>query len=261
MLYKIVFYFFDLFPRLKKWFWKTWYTVFAQKVSNSDLKFMNYGYFDSELNLKLGPEDEVNRYTIQLYHHVATQINLKDLKVLEVGSGRGGGADYIARYLNPKKMTGIDISPSAIALCKKNYTSSNLVFQQGDAEQLPFLNNSFDAIINVESSHCYASMDKFLNEVKRVLKPGGSFYCLEFSTPQSILINKIYSGYKNKIIPLIGKKIAKNKRAYEYLEQSIDKFPDQEILINILEKNGFQNCCYNNLFDGIVSIHQGYKIL
>ena len=54
MLYKIVFYLFDLFPRLKKWFWKTWYTVFAQKVSNSDLKFMNYGYFDSELNLKLG---------------------------------------------------------------------------------------------------------------------------------------------------------------------------------------------------------------
>ena len=193
MLYKIVFYFFDLFPRLKKWFWKTWYTVFAQKVSNSDLKFMNYGYFDSELNLKLGPEDEVNRYTIQLYHHVATQINLKDLKVLEVGSGRGGGADYIARYLNPKKMTGIDISPSAIALCKKNYTSSNLVFQQGDAEQLPFLNNSFDAIINVESSHCYASMDKFLNEVKRVLKPGGVFLFCDLRRVEGIdsLFNKL----------------------------------------------------------------------
>ncbi len=175
MLYKIVFYLFDLFPRLKKWFWKKWYTVFAQKVKNPQLKFMNYGYFDAALNLKLDSADEADRYTIQLYHHVATQINLAGLKVLEVGSGRGGGAAYIAKYLNPSQIIGVDISPSAIALSKKNNTLSNLIFQQGDSEQLPFEDNTFDAVINVESSHCYASMEKFLNEVKRVLKPDGAF--------------------------------------------------------------------------------------
>ncbi|MEE2699960.1 MAG: class I SAM-dependent methyltransferase [Bacteroidota bacterium] len=175
MLYKIVFYLFDLFPRLKRWFWKKWYTLFTQKVENPNLKFMNYGYFGLERSLTLDAEDENNRFTIQLYHHVASQVNLKGLKVLEVGSGRGGGAAYIAKYLSPERMEGVDISPSAIALCNKNYKQENLTFQQGDAERLPFDDNFFDVVINVESSHCYASMEKFLNEVKRVLKPNGAF--------------------------------------------------------------------------------------
>jgi len=175
MMYKIVFYIFDFFPKLKKWFWKRWYTVLALKVSNPDFKFMNYGYSSSELNLNLNPEDEKDRYSIQLYHHVASQIDLKELKVLEVGSGRGGGASYILNYLNPSEMQGIDISPSAITLCNKIYNYDNLTFKLGDSEKMPFKDNTFDAVINVESSHCYASMDKFLQEVKRVLKPRGYF--------------------------------------------------------------------------------------
>lgn len=175
MLYRIVFYIFDLFPRLKKWFWKKWYTIFSQKVSDSNLKFMNYGYFSSDLNLDLNFEDERDRYTIQLYHHVASQIDLNGLKVLEVGSGRGGGAAYIAKHLNPSKIQGIDISPSAIELCKKEYNYSNLTFKLGDSEKMPFEENTFDAVINVESSHCYASMHNFLQEVKRVLSPRGYF--------------------------------------------------------------------------------------
>ena len=193
MLYKIVFYLFDLFPRLKKWFWKKWYTVFAQKVKNPQLKFMNYGYFDAALNLKLDAEDEADRYTIQLYHHVAAQINLEGLNVLEVGSGRGGGAAYIVKYLNPAQMIGMDISPSVIALCEKNYTLSNLTFQQGDSEQLPFEDNTFDVVINVESSHCYASMEKFLNEVKRVLKPNAAFLFCDLRRAEGMngLLNKL----------------------------------------------------------------------
>ena len=85
----MTFYLFDLFPRFKKWFWKKWYTVLAQKVNNPNLKFMNYGYFDAELHLELNAVDQADRYTIQLYHHVTTQINLEGLKVLEVGCGRG----------------------------------------------------------------------------------------------------------------------------------------------------------------------------
>ena len=75
-----------------------------------------------------------------------TKSPLEGLKVLEVGSGRGGGAAYIAKYLNPAQIIGVDISTSAIALCKKNYTLSNLTFQQGDSERLPFEDNNFDAV-------------------------------------------------------------------------------------------------------------------
>lgn len=70
---------------MKKWFWKRWYTIFASRVPDPDLKFINYGYFSSELNLNLNPEDEKDRYSIQLYHHVTSPLDLKGLKVLEVG--------------------------------------------------------------------------------------------------------------------------------------------------------------------------------
>ena len=175
MLYKIVYFIFQLFPSLKKWFWKRWYTVLADKADDPDLRFMNYGYFSKQLELTLSKEDEKDRYSIQLYHHVASQIDLKGLKVLEVGSGRGGGSSYISRYLGASEMVGLDISPTAVDLCNKIYNINSLTFKVGDSENLPFDDNTFDAIINVESSHCYASMDNFLKEVKRVLKPGGSF--------------------------------------------------------------------------------------
>ena len=175
MLYKIVYFIFQLFPSLKKWFWKRWYTVLANKADDPDLRFMNYGYFSKQLVLTLSEEDEKDRYSIQLYHHVASQIDLKGLKVLEVGSGRGGGSSYISRYLGASEMVGLDISPTAVDLCNKIYNINSLTFKVGDSENLPFDDNTFDAIINIESSHCYASMDNFLKEVKRVLKPGGSF--------------------------------------------------------------------------------------
>ena len=185
-------------------------------------------------------------------------------KIIDVGSGTGDIFKII--LLHNKKINGyaVDLNSSMIEKGKKNFiklNKKNIKFIKANAENLPFKDNFFDKYVISFCLRNITYIEKALCEALRVLKPGGSFYCLEFSTPQSILINKIYSGYKNKIIPLIGKKIAKNKRAYEYLEQSIDKFPDQEILTNILEKNGFQNCCYNNLFDGIVSIHKGYKIL
>ena len=102
-----------------------------------------------------------------MYHYLASQIDLKGLKVLEVGSVRGGSA-YVSKYLNVSEMVGVDISPTAVDLCNKIYNINNLTFKISDSENLPFNNNTFDAIINVES---YASIDNFLTEAKRVLKP------------------------------------------------------------------------------------------
>ena len=92
-----------------------------------------------------------------------------------MGSGRGGGAAYIAQNLHPAHMTGIDISKTAVELCNSIYNIDNINFAVGDSENMPFDNEQFDAVINIESSHCYGSMQSFLGETFRILKPGGVF--------------------------------------------------------------------------------------
>lgn len=144
---------------------------------------MNYGFvsLDSEPNfLDLAEEAENDRYFIQLYNYVATAVDLQGKQVVEVGSGRGGGAAYVARYLKPEKIVGIDFSDNNIQLAHQTYQLPNLSFQQGDAEDLPFDNEVFDVVMNVESSHCYGSMEQFVKEVSRVLKHGGIFSWADF---------------------------------------------------------------------------------
>lgn len=158
--------------------WRQWYEFLAGHFDRKDWSFMNYGY--TLLNphaekLTLAETDEPNRYCIQLYQHVANAVSLNDRKVLEVGSGRGGGSYYIARYLGPKTVVGVDFSEKAVAFCNQNYFLDRLSFVTADAERLPFEDNSFDIVLNIESSHCYGSMDAFLMEVKRVLRQHGYF--------------------------------------------------------------------------------------
>ena len=151
---------------------------------------MNFGFFSENLHLDLETQDEVDRYPIHLYHHVASQVDLDGKKVLEVGSGRGGGASYIARYLSPNHVTGIDISATAVELCETLYQEKNLNFAVGDSENIPSEDESMDVVINVESSHCYGYMDGFLSEVERVLKPGGYFlFCDLRATEKLNLLN------------------------------------------------------------------------
>jgi ubiquinone/menaquinone biosynthesis C-methylase UbiE len=164
-------------PKFRRLMMKSWYETLVVLDRERDITFMNYGY--SDLNgsgdLPLRDNEQENRYSIQLYHHVAAAVDLKGKDVVEVGSGRGGGAAYIARYLGPRSMKGIDFSKKAIAFCRKYYSVDGLSFLQGDAEKLPLADNGVDVIINLESSHCYGSMTRFLSEVYRVLRPDGHF--------------------------------------------------------------------------------------
>ncbi len=166
------------YPALRRKIWKLSYNYLARTYGQKFWTFMNYGFVSSSPNaipLSLKPEDEADRYCIQLYHEVASAVPLDGLDVLEVGCGRGGGASYVARYLQPKSMTGVDFSAEAVQFCQANHSVQGLTFFEGDAENLPFPDKKFDIVINVESSHCYGRMSKFLSEVKRVLKPGGHF--------------------------------------------------------------------------------------
>ena len=103
------------------------------------------------------------------------------------------------------------------------------------------------------------NLNKALSEAYRVLKPGGRFLCLEFSKIDNENLNILYSNY-SKIIPKIGKIIAGDQKPYEYLIKSIEKFVNQNQLIELMKKNKFENCTYRNLSAGIVAIHSGWKI-
>src|SRR5215470_5793723 len=164
-------------PALRRALWRVFFDLLASRFHNVGWwTLMNYGYAEAggtSRSFDLQPQDEAERYPIALYRHVATLAPLVGRDVLEVGSGRGGGASYVARYLKPRRMVGLDLSGQAVAFSNRQHVTSNLHFQKGDAERLPFADDSFDSVINVESSFCYPSIDRFFGEVKRVLRPGG----------------------------------------------------------------------------------------
>jgi len=179
MLARVVEQYADLPRFLRKPMWRVWHSlIIRQERRQVDTTLMNYGYVGLDPDappLALAPEDEAQRYCIHLYHQVAAQLNLRGLDVLEVGSGRGGGASYIARYLEPKSVTGIDLAPDVIAFCNQHHRAvHNLKFVVGDAEAIPFPDGWFDAVVNVESSRCYPDVPRFLAEVRRVLRPNGA---------------------------------------------------------------------------------------
>ncbi|MEE2747378.1 MAG: class I SAM-dependent methyltransferase [Candidatus Thermoplasmatota archaeon] len=160
--------------------WRWWYQRLAKAKAWGDFGYMNYGFIDDD-KPPLEPEDEPDRLFIQLYHMNIRDVELSGKKVLEVGSGRGGGAHWIARTYTPETLTALDYSGAAVKLCSKMYgRQKNLSFIEGNAMKLPFEDDSFDVVYNVESSHCYSDMSAFIHEVFRVLRPGGHFAWTDF---------------------------------------------------------------------------------
>ena len=166
--------FFACRAKLLNPFWEVWYWYINSLDKYGEVIFLNYGYADNN-KLELRKEDENNRYPIQFYNHIANSIKVEGLDILEVGCGRGGGASYIAGYLAPKSVKGIDLCKKSIDFCKKHYHVKGLSFCHGNALSLPFMDNNFNVVINVESSHRYSDMERFLGEVYRVLRSGGYF--------------------------------------------------------------------------------------
>jgi ubiquinone/menaquinone biosynthesis C-methylase UbiE len=176
------------YPYFRRIIWKPLYEILAKRIKIPDWQFMNYGYVPSpaEVPLALRPEDEINRYPLQLYHYLVSLVHVSASEILEVGSGRGGGANYIKKYLAPSSVTGLDIAHNAVKLANNNYATKGLQYIQGNAENLPFADESFDIVINVESCHAYGSVPAFLKETKRVLRPGGYFLCTDMRSPNGM---------------------------------------------------------------------------
>lgn len=167
-------------------FFRAWYRFVNRVDKKAEVVFMNYGFAEDAPNISLEPGDEINRYPIQLYHQLVRAHDLTNKDILEIGCGRGGGLAFLSRLLKPSSAIGIDRDPSAVEFCNRFWGRPGLSFQQGDAQCLPLPDNSFDVIINVESSHRYEDIRLFLAEVKRLLRPGGVFLITDFRGPEEI---------------------------------------------------------------------------
>jgi SAM-dependent methyltransferase len=167
------------------------YNMFNSYYSETDVLFLNYGYapLDADVStVALHAEDEPERYCVQLYHRVAGAVDLRSKDILEVGCGRGGGSSFVKRYLGPRAVTGVDLAEKAVEFCRAHHRVQGLSFSPGDAEALPFPPASFDAVLNVESSHCYASMERFLSEVGRVLRARGHLLFGDLRSPEDVVV-------------------------------------------------------------------------
>jgi SAM-dependent methyltransferase len=146
----------------------------ATAGSSTDFVFMNYGY--AAEGMPVADASEPERYCQQLYKHVVGHTPIAGKRLLEVSSGRGGGAAFMMTALRPARLAGVDISEQNVAIARKRAAGvPGLTFEVGRAEKLPFADGSFDAVINVEASHLYDDHAQFFAEVRRVLAPGGRF--------------------------------------------------------------------------------------
>ena len=164
-------------PTVERLYAKYGYPLMTRVMGRStDVLFLGPGYAeDPPAALALEPADEPNRYPIQFYHSLAVDADLTDKDVLEVSCGHGGGASYLVRTFKPASYTGLDLNPAGISFCRTRHVLPGLDFVQGDAQNLPFPDESFDVVINLEASHSYPNFPVFLAEVARVLRPGGRF--------------------------------------------------------------------------------------
>jgi SAM-dependent methyltransferase len=149
---------------------------FTMKQRNWGLMNFGFAFPDGSKPLELTPTEESERYGLQMYHKVIGNISLENRTVLEVGCGRGGGAQFLARRFQPSHFTGVDLSKETIRFCQRTYDDSQLEFRRDNAMNLSFPDGSFDVVCNIESSYCYPDKKKFFEEAYRILCKGGSFH-------------------------------------------------------------------------------------
>ena len=247
-------------------------------MNNEDNFFTNFGFKKIKINEKVKLVKEVfdsvaNHYDLMndlmsLGSHRLWKnyfINLINPQADDVIGDIGGGTGDISIGLAKKcsKIYCIDINENMLSIGKSKaldhgYTSS-INFIQGDAQELP-LEDSF--LTKYAISFCIRNVtdiNKALQESYRVLKPNGKFFCLEFSHVQNELLSSLYEFWSFHIIPQIGKYVANNQDAYQYLVESIKKFPPQDEFKAMIENAGFKNVKYKNILNGIATIHYGEK--
>jgi demethylmenaquinone methyltransferase/2-methoxy-6-polyprenyl-1,4-benzoquinol methylase len=192
--------------------------------------------------------------------------------ILDVAGGTGDIARRLAKLARAAKarrqargyeakdveIRVIDYNENMILAGRQRGTEPELNWSVGDAMNLAIEDASVDAYIISFGIRNVADVQVALNEARRVLKPGGRFFCLEFSHPTSTPIARIYEAYNFKVIPWMGELVARDRESYQYLVESIKRFPDQETFKGMMLKAGFRRAGYTNFSGGICALHEGW---
>ncbi|MEO6905241.1 MAG: bifunctional demethylmenaquinone methyltransferase/2-methoxy-6-polyprenyl-1,4-benzoquinol methylase UbiE [Ginsengibacter sp.] len=190
-------------------------------------------------------------------------ISLHPQNILDVATGTGDFAITSYEILKPEKITGIDISDGMLEIGRKKISKAGLEDSikliNGDSEAIFFDDNSFDAVTVAFGVRNFEDLEKGLSEIKRVLKPGGKLIVLECTKPSLPVIKQLYNFYMKFVTPKIGRIIAKNNEAYQYLNDSVRQFPEKESFIHILNQSEYRNAFYKTLTLGICTIYCAEK--
>ena len=193
---------------------------------------------------------------------VKTLKPFKPQRILDVATGTGDLALSLTK-LNPQEIIGVDISAGMLEMGRKKVKSKAkdalIKMELGDSENLPYPSHHFDAVTVAFGVRNFENLEKGLQEILRVLKPGGVLAVLEFSQPENALFKGVYTFYFKNILPGIGKLVSKDASAYTYLPDSVQAFPYGKAFVEILEKTGFVSASSKPLTQGIASLYTAIK--
>ncbi|GEM51549.1 bifunctional demethylmenaquinone methyltransferase/2-methoxy-6-polyprenyl-1,4-benzoquinol methylase UbiE [Empedobacter brevis] len=182
--------------------------------------------------------------------------------ILDIATGTGDLAIMMGKNTDAK-ITGLDLSAGMLEVGRKKVKEAGLENRiemvQGDSENLPFPDNTFDCATVSFGVRNFENLEKGLAEINRILKPGGTFIILEFSYPTAFPMKQLYTFYSKNILPAIGKMVSKDQSAYTYLPDSVRAFPHGEEMKNILKSVNFTQPIDKKLTFGIASIYKSIK--
>ncbi|MBP9721840.1 MAG: bifunctional demethylmenaquinone methyltransferase/2-methoxy-6-polyprenyl-1,4-benzoquinol methylase UbiE [Gammaproteobacteria bacterium] len=187
----------------------------------------------------------------------------KENIILDLAGGTGDITSLLAKKYNKSKIILSDINNAMLSNGRNKLIDNNIVnnieFVQANAESLPFEDNSINLVTMAFGLRNVTNKLKALQEIYRVLQPGGKLFVLEFSKPQSSFVDKIYDLYSFNVLPKVGEWVTGKKEHYQYLVESIRMHPDQETLKQMTLEAGFASCEYNNFHTGVVALHRAIK--
>jgi len=182
--------------------------------------------------------------------------------ILDVATGTGDFA-IASLKTGARKIIGVDISEEMLAVGKAKINAigigNRITLQKGDSEELIFSDKSFDAVTVAFGVRNFENLQKGINEIFRVLRPGGMVCILEFSKPKYFPVKQIYSFYSFYILPFFGRLFSKDNEAYRYLPESVEQFPDGEEFLSVLIKSGFSQTKQHRQTFGVATIYTGEK--
>jgi len=213
--------------------------------------------------------DFLNRFLsggIDVYWRKRAIRELKQLqpkKMLDVATGTADIAIMSYKFLKPETIVGIDISEGMLQLGRKKVANlllnKQIALYQGDSEAINFAEDTFDAITVAFGVRNFENLQKGLAEMLRVLQPGGKLVVLEFSRPKQSVLRGLYNFYMRLVAPRIGKLVSKNGEAYKYLNDSVQKFPEGNDFLTIMNDVGYTATYLKKLTGGICTIYCGSK--